>query len=367
MKRTASIFRLVFLWQVLVHFVSLDTYSQVLPHLVQPVFSHPGGFYESPFLLSIESPDNTLSVWYTLDGSQPATSSTAMKGGPSVSLWIDPASTLLRATTPAVTVRACLAGKPGYSPSYPLTHTYIFASSVVTQNYPGGDWPTSNINGQWIDLAMDPKVTEDPRYAGLIESSLTAIPALSLVTDNRNLFQPDSGIYVNAENHGEDWERESSVELIYPGGVSGFNANAGLRIRGGWSRHDEFPKHSFRLFFNSEYGDDKLRFPLFGTEGTDAFDKIDIKTAQNYSWANDNAYAAHNSFVRESFSRDLQGELGRPYTRSRFYQLYLNGMYWGLYETQERSEARFAESYLGGDEAGYDVVKVNMENYLYVR
>ena len=145
----------------------------------------------------------------------------------------------------------------------------------------------------------------------------------------------------------------------------GFSANAGLRIRGGWSRHDEFPKHSFRLFFNAGYGDAKLRFPLFGTEGTDAFDKIDIKTSQNYAWANDDAYAAHNSFVRESFSRDLQGELGRPYTRSRFYQLFLNGMYWGLYETQERSEAKYAAAYLGGKEADYDVVKVNMENYLY--
>jgi hypothetical protein len=366
MKRTASIFRLVFLWQVLAHLVSAKVYSQSFPHIEQkPVFSQPGGFYGSPFLLSIESPDNTLSVWYTLDGSQPATSNTAMKGGASVSLWVDPASTILRAATPAVTVRACLAGKSGYSPSYPLTHTYIFSASVVTQHYPGGNWPTYNINGQWIDLAMDPKVTEDPRYEGLIENSLTAIPTLSLVTDNRNLFQPDSGIYVNAEGHGEDWEREGSVELIYPDGVSGFSANAGLRIRGGWSRHDEFPKHSFRLFFNSEYGDDKLRFPLFGTAGTDVFDKIDIKTAQNYSWANDNAYAAHNSFVRESFSRDLQGELGRPYTRSSFYQLFLNGMYWGLYETQERSEARFAESYLGGEEEGYDVVKVNMEDYLY--
>lgn len=341
--------------------------AQTLPHLnLKPTFSQPGGFYSNPFTLTLQSSDNTLSVWYTLDGTNPATSATAMKAGASVNVWIDPASSLARASTPAVTVRACLAGKAGYLPSFPLTHTYIFTEAAEHQGFPGGNWPTYNINGQIIDLAMDPKVTDDPQYHNLIEPSLKALPAVSLVTDNLSLFQPDSGIYVNAEGHGEAWERACSAEWIYPDGVGGFSVNAGLRIRGGWSRHDEFPKHSFRLFFNSAYGDDKLRFPLFGTEGTDVFDKIDIKTSQNYAWANDDAYAAHNSFVRESFSHDLQGELGRPYTRSRFCQLFLNGMYWGLYEAQERPEARFAESYLGGDREDYDVVKVNMEDYLYV-
>ena len=34
-------------------------------------------------------------------------------------------------------------------------------------------------------------------------------------------------------------------------------------------------------------------------------------------------------------------------------------MYWGLYQTQERTEARFAASYLGGEADDYDVVKVD--------
>jgi len=37
-------------------------------------------------------------------------------------------------------------------------------------------------------------------------------------------------------------------------------------------------------------------------------------------------------------------------------------MYWGLFQTQERSEARYAQSYFGGTEDEYDVVKVNTEN-----
>jgi len=51
--------------------------------------------------------------------------------------------------------------------------------------------------------------------------------------------------------------------------------------------------------------------------------------------------------------------MGQPYTRSRYYHLYLNGVYWGLFQTQERSEARYAETYFGADKDDYDTVKVN--------
>jgi len=61
----------------------------------------------------------------------------------------------------------------------------------------------------------------------------------------------------------------------------------------------------------------------------------------------------------------MQSDMGQAYTRSRYYHLYLNGMYWGLFQTQERSEARYAADYFGGKTNDYDVVKVNTENYSY--
>jgi len=44
----------------------------------------------------------------------------------------------------------------------------------------------------------------------------------------------------------------------------------------------------------------------------------------------------------------------RPHTRGRFHHLYINGRCWGLYQTEERPEANYGESYLGGDDADYD-------------
>jgi hypothetical protein len=65
----------------------------------------------------------------------------------------------------------------------------------------------------------------------------------------------------------------------------------------------------------------------------------------------------YNTFIRETFTRDSQRDVGMPYTRSRYYHLFINGQYWGLYQTQERSEADFAEAYLGGNNDDWDCVK----------
>ena len=41
--------------------------------------------------------------------------------------------------------------------------------------------------------------------------------------------------------------------------------------------------------------------------------------------------------------------------------MYLNGLYWGVYQTQERAVAGYAESYFGGKSKDYDVVKAKGE------
>jgi hypothetical protein len=336
--------------------VSVDT--------MKVVFSKPNGFYTNPFDLQLDVPDPAYNILYTIDGSNPQSSTTVQNGGKSKTITINPASIAGRDKTPCFIVRASLK-KDGEGATFPLTQTYIFLDQVIHQTAPGGKWPApGTVNGQVIDLEMDTKVTSDPKYAGQMKDDLLDIPSISVVTDLPNLFDPTTGIYVNAESHGESWERLCSVELINPSGKPGFNINAGLRIRGGWSRHNYFPKHAFRLFFRSDYGAPKLKYPLFENEGVDEFDKIDLRCEQNYAWSHPPGDdQRRQTAVREVFSRDTQGKMGEPYTRSRYYHLYLNGMYWGLYQTQERSEARFAESYFGGSSEDYDIVKVNTEGY----
>lgn len=307
--------------------------------------SQPHGFYDSPFQLTLSSATHGTTIRYTTDGSEP----TELNG----QLYSD--SITIDQTT---TIRA-RSFKAGSEPSNVDTATYLFIADVLNQSpdgSPPANWPTSrNINGQQLDYGMDPAIVNSRLWQDQLEEALTQIPSMSLVMDINDLLGASEGIYTNAQSHGRDWERPASLELIHPDGTEGFQVEAGVRVRGGFSRSDNNPKHAFRLFFRDEYGDAKLEYPLFGDEGVDEFDKFDLRTAQNYSWSFQGS--DRNAFVRDVFSRDVQGLMGNPYTRSRFYHLYINGEYWGIFQTQERAEARYAASYLGGDAEDYDVVK----------
>ncbi|MHC4436289.1 MAG: chitobiase/beta-hexosaminidase C-terminal domain-containing protein, partial [Planctomycetota bacterium] len=247
-----------------------------------PQFSHDRGFYESAFYLTIATETEDAEIYYTLDGSEPYTFGGRM---PSGTVYTEPI---------LITKTTCLrskAVKPGFKSSRIKTHTYIFVSDVSRQSptggAPGPGWPARSVNGQVIDYGMDPDVVNDPQYRNLMDDSLLTIPSFSLVTGLDNLFDPATGIYVNAMNEGRAWERPVSVELLNPDGSEGFQINGGFRIRGGWRRRPHNPKHPFRLFFRAEYGEARLRFPLFEDEGVDEFENVDLRSSQNYSWACD--------------------------------------------------------------------------------
>lgn len=321
------------------------------------------GFYNNPFDVTITSPIAGMSIYYTLDGSDPRTSPTSQVAYAPVVVRIDPDNTDNRGKTPAVVLRTS-AKKQGYDYSPVVTRSYIFVEKVKEQTEnPGHDWPEDfRVNQQEMDLVVDPTVIDDSRYTELLDDALLQIPTISIVTDNSNLFSNDKGIYVNAQSRGAEWERPASIELINPDGSKGFQSDFGLRIRGGYSRNPFFRKHAFRLFFRDEYGAGKLNYKLFGDEGASSFDKFDLRCSQNYSWSKGGGEAPYCTFNRDVFSRDIQRNMGEEYTRSRYYHLYLNGQYWGLYQSQERSEARFAATYYGGDSDDYDVVKRSGEN-----
>ncbi len=324
--------------------------SGVVDFVADTKFSVDHGFYDAPITLAITSATADATIRYTINGSEPTATSGILYTGP---ITIDK-TTVLRAG----------AFKQDWQPSGVDTQTYLFLDDVVKQDRQtaiAAGFPTSSVNGQSLDYGMDPDIVNSPTWGPQLEDALKSIGTMSIVTDVKNLFDRTTGIYVNADRDGRSWEREASLELINPDGSDGFQVEAGLRIRGGYSRSDGNPKHAFRLFFRSEYGDAKLEYPLFGSEGVDEFDKIDLRTSQNYSWSFGGD--PQNLMIRDIFSRDTQAALGEPYTRGRFYHLYLNGMYWGIYQTEERAEANFGESYLGGDADNFDTVKVEAGPY----
>jgi hypothetical protein len=315
----------------------------------RPRFSVSRGFHDAPFNLEIQTTTPGATIFYTTNGTPPAPTN-----GIAYSAPLPIAST--------TTLRAA-AFRDQYEPSPVETHSYLFPDDIIRQSANGAPppgWPASWGNNV-VDYGMDPDVVNNPLYAPTIRQDLQSLPAFSIVMDVRDLFHPGTGIYANPGQDGRSWERPCSVELIHPDGTEGFQSGAGIRIRGGFSRSTDNPKHAFRLFFRQEYGAGKLNHPLFGDQGTDRFDNIDLRTFQNYSWS----FQGDSSgiFIRDQLNRDLQLAMGHQGERGEFYHLYINGQYWGLFNTCERPEASYGETYFGGAAEDYDVIKVEAGPY----
>ena len=71
---------------------------------------------------------------------------------------------------------------------------------------------------------------------------------MSLITENKNLFDQDIGIYAvgpeenfnpdlpfNGANFGKDWERDVNFSFYDESGDMAFSVDAGLKIYGGFS------------------------------------------------------------------------------------------------------------------------------------
>jgi len=307
-------------------------------------FSHGRGYHEQAFDLVITCATPDATIRYTTNGVAPTAGTGIVYTGP------------IRIAGTSV-IRAA-AFKTGLQPSNVDTQTYLFLADVIRQSpngQPPPGWPSSwgsNVR----DYGMDPDVVDSPTYRDEIIPALRSLPAICLVTDLNHLFNSTTGIYANPGQDGREWERPASVELLQPDGADGFQIDAGLRIRGGFSRSTSNPKHAFRLFFRNEYGAGKLRFPLYGDAGTDEFDGVDLRTFQNYSWSFQGD--GRGVFIRDVFSRDTQLAMGQQGERGRYCHLFINGQYWGIFDAVERPEASYASSYFGGDKEDFDVIKV---------
>lgn len=329
---------------------------QFAGRVVDTSFSVKRGVYTSPFALVITSPTPGAQVRYTLDGSTPS----ATKG----TLYTKPL------TISRTSIVRAIAFKAGWEPTNVDTHSYFFFSDVIQQQAsgtrPSSAWAADGVNGQAASYGMDPQVVNSSNAniggAAKVKEALAALPTVSLVTDLPNLFSATTGIYVNPGGRGFDWERPASLEMIGDklNASGGFHANCGVRIRGGFSRDPSNPKHSFHIYFRTEYGDASLKYALFGSAGAGSYSQIDLRTAQNYSWS----FGAdgNNTFMREEMARELQLSMGQPGSRDRYFHLYINGVYWGVYDFDERTEASFASTYLGGNKSDYDVVKAEQDS-----
>ena len=324
-------------------------------------FSHDRGFYDAPFSVTIacETPD--AEIYYTTDGSMPFSEARQIPAG---TLYTGPVliseSTCLRA----------VAIKSDWVSSNTDAHTYLFLDQVVQRSQGSVTvlgYPSTWFESYAADYGMDPDIYEDPAYGPLLAEAMRAIPTLSIVTDKDNLFSKTNsaesgGIYIytgHSSTGGQDWERPISAELFDANGVTAFQLECGLRIQGGEGRRPaKCPKHSFSLRFRSEYGAGKLNHELFDASPVTSFDSVQLRGFFNNAWTHwAPDQRQRTQYVRDQWMRDALLDMGQIDAGRGFYvHLYLNGIYWGLYDLQERPVASHYAAYHGGDADNIDAI-----------
>ncbi|MEO5916012.1 MAG: lamin tail domain-containing protein [Luteolibacter sp.] len=333
-----------------------------------PTFTSARGFYDAPFQLMLGTATVGGSVRYTTDGSEPtATTGTAYSGPITIS-----ATTVLRAATFAA----------GFVPSATVTHTYIFQNQVINQsNTPAGfptTWGTSsgftnNIVPADYGMDLDPlRVTptnsataQDPVKVQRYNDGLRELPSLCIATPNKSMFE-STGMYHSSHVTDKNFAAlPCSVEMILPDGTTAFATTSGLGMHGNASREPvKNPKHGFKMKFKPEFGPGSLDYQLFPESAVKSYDDIVIRAEFGTSWrhwsdvngnANGSFQRSRSTSIRDQWMKDTMLEMGGVAGHSRLTHLYINGLYFGIYDLTEDPSSAFGENFLGGQKTDYDV------------
>lgn len=313
-----------------------------------PTFSIQRGLFSAPFQLSLSCATTDAIIKYTTDGSAPDLSNGAVYEAP------------LNIVSTSV-IRAV--GVLNNNLSASATNTYIFPNHVLQQPdilpmYPN-TWGADVV----ADYGMDPEICNDLNSKNNIVNSFQQLPIVSLVSKPSNFFSDEDndttgGIYVYTTKR---WERPASVEIFGSSYADNLQINCGVRLQGGQSRlPSNSPKHSFRLVFKPEYGPTKMKHPLFpaNATATDKFNTIHIKAGYNNTWFHSNATQRKSAqYIRDVWAKNTLRKMGHASVHTRYAHLFINGLYWGLFNLSERIDDDFMETYFGGDELNYDVIK----------
>ncbi len=339
---------------------SENSYS---PYVTTPQFSIEHGYYNTPFTLELTSNLDTADIYFTSDASTPSETNGQK--------YTDPI------TINTTTIIRAVVVKEGLGTGPTKTQSYIFPNNIVNQptvpvGYPA-TWlsPVHGTNNYFeIPGNYDMKERFDtiPVVHNVLVQSLESLPVVSIVSDIDNFFSkstnPDSGgIYmyngepdgptIDLKYHlGRGWIRPASIEYFNSDQADGsldFQANCGIKIHGGACRtRAKTEKHSFSIGFKSEYGPSKLEEKVFGKGSPKQYDWLILR----------GGFAPRLGLqIKDPWAKSTLSDMGQYAARSKFVHVYLNGLYWGMYNLSERLDDNCMRDNLGGKASDYDIMK----------
>ena len=153
-------------------------------------------------------------------------------------------------------------------------------------------------------------------------------PIISVITDNENLFGP-TGMFDNPLN---DWLKAAHVDYFDSTDAHNllFTRRTGIIMDGGWGGSRTHPQKSFRIKFNDQVlGQGPINYPINPDRpNRTQFSDFYLRNGSNQFLVLPYKDACQVKMM--SKDANLYYSAWRPVT------VYINGMYWGLYELREK-------------------------------
>jgi hypothetical protein len=303
----------------------------------------PRGYYTNSVFVTIGTPTPGATIYCTTDGSVPSPTNGFVF-----------TNALFLTNTTVVRAGAFLAG---YQSAFDV-HTYVFPQQITQQTGAGfpSTWGTNHLGGVVPAIYVcASNVVADPRWSNQVPAALLSLPTVSISMNTDDMFGP-GGLYSNpliGLDNGS-FEKPCSFEYFSPAFPGEFQINCGVQIQGSASRDPLLtPKHNLRFVFKEIYGPTKLDFDLYPGSGVTEFNTVALHGSFNDHWF---WLGARAQMLRDQWASDTQREMGEFGRHGNYVNLFINGLYWGMYDLGERPDADYAATYLGGQASDYDAL-----------
>jgi len=308
------------------------------------------GFYEAKDGLSLTLSSSEGTIYYTLDSSNPTTSSTAKAYNGAIRMYD-------RSVEPNVYSMYQHQENSPYSTT--LKDNYIASTNKVDK------LTIVRAAVKKADGTFSPVITKS--YIIMDQEKLQfykEIPLVSLVTDPSNLFDKDKGIYVcgqqyvdwvNGPNYdpnksewdfdnianyfskGKEWEREAALTLFVDG-KEVKSQNVGIRIKGASTRNSSIK--SFNIYSRKQYGESKFEYELIKDNKNIITGKI-INKYDTFSIRHTHWFDRMREAIIQRGLKDFPIVATVDNTKTL---LFLDGEFWGMYEIIEKISANYIKS-----------------------
>jgi len=181
-------------------------------------------------------------------------------------------------------------------------------------------------------------------------------PVVSLITDEKYLFNKSTGALVKGSGETPNYAKE----LEYPINIEYFTLNGDCEINqmgtftcSGHSARVNAQK-SIALYARNEYGKETFAFNPFPTRNYTEYKSLLLRAA------NSDTYATR---IRDIVASSLAEGQGILYQDHVVIQVYINGEYWGHYNLREKINKHFIAQYEGvTDETDIDNIDILARN-----